>query len=323
MPQTALVKCELFQVRQIFSLLGFSGLISVGGICKIVANVRKSDIVHISYAREIIPLLAAVVAILFGKRIIIQPHGMMTARKSYINSLVDIVALPVLRRADSIISLTKRETSDIRELTGVGENMCFELGNPLPTGLSIKMNACEGRGVQALFLSRLHPRKRLRDFIGAAQIAAANGWVDQYRVVGPDEGDLNQIEQAACRNLHYEGAIGGDKVADRVDQCDVFVMVSENEPWGNVLATALALGKPVVVTKSSAIASSVSSFNAGIVVDDRNPAAVADAVHRILSDTALYSKLAFGANRYSSEHLLPEAQQKNLLRAYARVGKML
>lgn len=302
------------KVYPIFPRMGFSALLSGGMIFSIIREVRKADAVHISYAREAVPLLATFVALCLGKLTILQPHGMMTSRASAVNRVVDLIALPMLRRANTVVSLTSQESNDLISLAGIEKSNIVQLGNPLPANLLDSECVSNTIPNQALFLSRLHPRKRLADYVEAARIAEREGWPDKYHVVGPDEGDLRQLRDEVPANLHYEGSLPGALVAERVRACSVFVMVSFKEPWGNVLAIALALGKPVVVTSSAAVAENIQSCNAGIVVADHSPGEIARAIHEITSNPIVYSQKASGAIKYADTFLSYSAQNRALSR---------
>jgi glycosyltransferase involved in cell wall biosynthesis len=61
-------------------------------------------------------------------------------------------------------------------------------------------------------------------------------------------------------------------------------LTSKDEPWGNVLVAAISLGKPVVVTASSALAEIVKKYDAGLVVADGDSTAISNAVHHLLEE---------------------------------------
>ena len=61
------------------------------------------------------------------------------------------------------------------------------------------------------------------------------------------------------------------------------MLTSEAEPWGNVLAIAVTLGVPVVLTASSALAGSLAGDPGVHVVPDGDADAIASAVHAAVS----------------------------------------
>jgi glycosyltransferase involved in cell wall biosynthesis len=131
----------------------------------------------------------------------------------------------------------------------------------------------------------LEPRKRVSDFVEARRIAHARGWDEVYEVVGPDQGDGDAVTAAVASTpgLLYRGAVQASEIDAILSTAGVFVLTSSNEPWGNVLVAALARNIPVVVTRSAALAEEIEQSRLGLVVPDKSPAAVAEAVHQILT----------------------------------------
>ena len=103
-------------------------------------------------------------------------------------------------------------------------------------------------------------------------------------------------------NVTYEGNIPGNTVARRVARSRVFVLPSLNEPWGNVLVTALSIGIPVVVTRSAALAHEIQDGGVGIVVPDCDGVAIANAVHEVISlAESDYDELATRCREFASK----------------------
>lgn len=321
-PKTTQIE-NLFVVRSLVPRLGFSGLFSIAAARAINLSIRRADVVHISFARELVPLYGTLIALLRRKRLILQPHGMLTSRVSKVNSLIDLVALPLLRRADKVVALTSVEERELIALAKLQSTSLTVLGNPLPDDVQPPGEPLVRVSDEVLFLARLHPRKRVGDFVDAAALAHEKNYRGRYLVVGPDGGDLGLVQRTNLPNLSYGGAVAGSAVTATVESCTIFALLSQNEPWGNVLTTALALGKPVIVTASSALAPAVSSFDAGIVVRDGDASEVADAVHALLTDDSAYSSKSKGALRLTREILTRDAQVEALDALYGNWGRTI
>jgi glycosyltransferase involved in cell wall biosynthesis len=65
---------------------------------------------------------------------------------------------------------------------------------------------------------------------------------------------------------------------------------------------ALASGTPVVATRAGGIAAVVQDGATGLLVAERDPRALADALDRLLSDAALSRSLGAAARRWVGEH---------------------
>jgi glycosyltransferase involved in cell wall biosynthesis len=264
----------------------FTGLLSLGILRRLRVEVANAQIVHIAFAREAIPIVALLIALVLGKRVVLQPHGMLTSRSSRMHDWVDLALRPFLRRADVWIALTDSEAEALMRRYRRTIRSIRVIDNPVPfTTTRAEVLRHTVRRRQALFVGRLHPRKRVEDFVAAAEIAHANGWADRYEIVGPDQGSLAGIVERIARlpHLEYEGPIRGEEVPTVIAESEVLVLPSENEPWGQTVAIALALGIACVITESAALAPRIRPYANVEVVPDGDPASIARAVHRMLA----------------------------------------
>jgi glycosyltransferase involved in cell wall biosynthesis len=89
-----------------------------------------------------------------------------------------------------------------------------------------------------------------------------------------------------------------------IARADVFALTSRYEGFGNVLVEAMACGVPVVATRSAGTSDIVRDGVDGVLVDRHEPAAVAAALERILSDDRLRRRMGdearIGAARFAA-----------------------
>jgi glycosyltransferase involved in cell wall biosynthesis len=135
------------------------------------------------------------------------------------------------------------------------------------------------RLVESLAILRhcFDPRARLRVVGGSA----SDRYVDALRGLVDDLGLADAVE--------LTGAVGDAVLRSYYQAADVYVSASEHEGFCVPVLEAWAHGMPVVARAAGALGETVGG--AGIVLDDADPAALAVAVHRVLSDGELATAL--------------------------------
>lgn len=120
---------------------------------------------------------------------------------------------------------------------------------------------------------------------------------------GPLDADLRQLAAtlgiAAC--IHFSGAQPQDVVRDRMGTATIFVLPSQVAADGNrdgipvALMEAMASGCPVVSTSVSGIPELIEDQRHGVLVPQRDPSALADAMQALLADAEMRRRLAVEA----------------------------
>lgn len=173
----------------------------------------------------------------------------------------------------------------------------------------------DGRGAPVVgFVGRLVPQKGPMDLIEAAPAirARADGASAGVRivVVGDDPYDDEETGYAAAvrasGDVDHVGRV--HDVASILHHLDVLVVPSRQEPFGTVVAEAMAAGTPVVATRVDGLPELVEDGVTGLLVDPGDPEALAAAVLRVLerrdamSTAAREAAQRFGADAYA-EHV--------------------
>jgi glycosyltransferase involved in cell wall biosynthesis len=92
------------------------------------------------------------------------------------------------------------------------------------------------------------------------------------------------------------GELSADKLEQRYDRTDVFVLATLRETYGMAVAEALAHGLPVVSTATGAIPALV-GIDAGLVVSPGDVQGLTRALARVIGDADLRARLTEGARR--------------------------
>ena len=174
---------------------------------------------------------------------------------------------------------------------------------------SVPMAKPSDTRIRVLTLARVHPRKGQLDTAQALALLPPELRAKViYQIGGKgDAGYLRRVEET-CRNagvaLDYLGEIT-DTLARTYQQCDIFAMTSRTLPksvegFGITYLEAGFHGKPVVGYRSGGAAEAVVDGETGLLVEEGNVPALAQALQRLLTDPVLCQRLGEGGRGHAA-----------------------
>jgi glycosyltransferase involved in cell wall biosynthesis len=159
-----------------------------------------------------------------------------------------------------------------------------------------------------LFLSRLHPKKGLTEFLLPAMARLSTS---AFLAIagGPDDhapGYEAEVRDTIRRlgltdRIALLGPVPPTQRWTLFDGADVFVLPSRSENFGIVVAEAMARGCPVLVTEGVQANEHVTRAGAGLVTPP-TVEAVGTGLNQLLSDPATRSEMGSRGRTYASEH---------------------
>lgn len=278
------VRLRLFPVRRILPS-GFSGLWSWRLQKFVAASAGAFDVVHVHLGRDLITAPVAWRAVRLHMTTVLQTHGMVMPDARIQSRIFDSIwTKPLLRKAHAVLHLTEDERLGLTQLVGPLRSLPISNGVPVPNEASDSNRY----NPDVLFLARLHPRKRVLDFAKAALLLSEKYPAARFSIVGPDEGELKQLEQFIVdHGLHeqviYEGTLPPGSSLKRFARSSIYVLPSVGEVFPMSLLEAMSVGTPCVITDDNGLASAIEEANAGIVTN-ANPASLASAIGDLLSN---------------------------------------
>lgn len=161
----------------------------------------------------------------------------------------------------------------------------------------------------------------LRHYKGVRHLIDALVEVDANLVIagdGPLRGDLETLAAASglADRILFLGEVEDATLWRLYKAAEVFVLPSDSraESYGLVLVEAMAMGVPVVSTEVGTSTSWVNRHGeTGLVVPPAEPAALADAVRRLLNDEELRSKMGQAARHRARTELLADTMIDRVL----------
>lgn len=152
---------------------------------------------------------------------------------------------------------------------------------------------------QILCVAAMHPKKNIPNLINACRILYRVRRDFNVNIVGEGKKMAEYAElvrQASLDNvIQFPGSRSKKEIARMMQESDFFVLPSKHEPFGCVLAEALACGLPVVATNVGGIPEVVDG-NSGILVESDNPQALSAAMNRMMDNPGIFDRKSISLN---------------------------
>lgn len=278
----------------------------------LAAHAAGYDVIHTHSLWNRHVAAAAGAARRAGVPYVVRPCGMLSGyswRRSWWKKRAYwwLVERNNVRRAAAVHATSPDEAADVRACGVTGPVYDIPIGidpaafdaPPRPGWLRDQCGAAAGERPIVLFLSRLHPKKGVTDFLLPAfarlrtpAFLAIAGGVDETT---PGYGDEVRATVERLGLADRVAILGAVQPADRwaaFDGAATFCLPSHSENFGVVVTEALARGCPVVVSEGTAAGVHAVAAGAGRSVR-LDPGAVAEALDGFLTDPS--SALAAGA----------------------------
>ncbi len=161
-----------------------------------------------------------------------------------------------------------------------------------------------GRPFRLLYVGRLSPEKGVGDLLRAVDYLHHEGGIT-LTVVG-DGVCYEELKRLDRENaVFFLGRVPwGSELFMIMQQHDVLVLPSYTEGLGLVLIEAMSQGTPVIGSRVGGIPELIADEETGLLVPPGDHRALAAAIRRLTSDSALYTKLSAAGLQVASENTL-------------------
>jgi glycosyltransferase involved in cell wall biosynthesis len=209
---------------------------------------------------------------------LLPAFGAGALRVLHVHDIVDRVPW-FWRRADLVLAASQAVAD---RLGGLDPHVVFapvdadppQAEAPWPTG----------NGPVIGFIGRIEPRKGPLDLVRAAPAIRRGAPGARLMVLGSDPyGSDPAYTEAVIASPEVEHHPWIDNAPGLMRHLDVLVLPSHREPFGTVLAEAMAVGTPVVATRVDGLPEVVSDGVTGRLVAPGDPDAIATAVLEVLA----------------------------------------
>lgn len=283
---------------------------------RVIADRLRAQPYDVVHAHWVLPngWAAASVAKRKGVPVVVTLHGSDVAMAERYRLLANLVrrtfgrVSAVTATSDDLRRRAVHLGADPRRATTTYLGVDTELFAPRPASTAIR----ERLGAQAgdllvVAVGRLAQVKGFEYLIEAA--AGLEGVA--VAIVGDGElrAELERLVRESPGRVLLTGGMSRDGVAEALAAADVVVVPSVVDDRGRVDATTstaletLAAGRPLIASKVGGIPEVVHDGENGLLVPQKDPAALADAIERLRADSGLGERLSRNAREFALERL--------------------
>jgi polysaccharide biosynthesis protein PslF len=240
----------------------------------------------------------------------------------------------VIAAADAVVTMTQTARSRLLDIYGTSPERVFVIPHGAADNRMAASPAPATGRPTVLTWGLLGPGKGIEHAIDAMAMLAGRGVAADYQVAGQTHPRVRDREGEAYRRalearvrtrnvadrVHFDGRFQPAGALARLIHAAAVVLLpydSLEQVTSGVLIEAVTAGKPVVST-CFPHAVELLSGGAGLLVDRQDPAGIAHALHRVLSEPELAARMS----RYSAD-LAPQLLWPSVARSYRKLASAL
>ncbi|MHC4597622.1 MAG: glycosyltransferase [Planctomycetota bacterium] len=238
--------------------------------------------------------------------------------------LLRLLAPASWRRADVFLTGSRHSENLLRKFNGADADVHVIPHGPMahaapPTAEAARERVRTAFGVDGPYLltvGTIEPRKNLSTLVRAVADLARKGALSHRLVVAGSPGwktrDVYRTVEAsgAASRVVFTGAVSDEDLVHLYAGADLFVFPSLYEGFGLPVLEAMALGVPVIVSRSSSLPEVVG--DGGILFDPGEAGELAASIERVLSDARLRADLVRRGKSQASRFGWEKAASKTL-----------
>jgi glycosyltransferase involved in cell wall biosynthesis len=266
---------------------------------------KRLDILHVHWP---FPhgLMALLPARLARVSIVSSCHGAEIAL-AVRNKLSTALLASCLRHSDAVTANSSHTANQIQKISGREAQV-------IPYGATVRIGqmACSQSNEMPLLLfsGRLIQRKGVNYLLSAMPLILAS---HQARLVITGDGHCRPEWEALSHKLgvadrvEFAGFVSNERLSELFRSCAIYVHPAiyddrgDTEGLGVVLIEALRNSKPVVASAVGGIVDVIKHEETGLLVPEKSPTAIADAVLRLLDDPGLARRLGDQGCAYAAQ----------------------
>jgi glycosyltransferase involved in cell wall biosynthesis len=285
----------------LFASSGRGALVTSPGLMRWVwENGARYDVIHVHALQNPVSSGVMRMARVRGRRFIVRTIGMLSEftfthrRRIAKRAWFALVDRPSLRGCSGLHFTTVGERDEA--LLRVARLGLPTFVVPPPFAGTLRRGPRSDAGLRLVFLGRIHPVKNLERLVGAWRRVTER--LPEAELVVAGDGDPSYVAElkatvhrlGIARSVSFPGFLHGDAKARLLATATASALLSHHENFGVAALETMAVGIPSVLSPTVHLAPFALAEGIGIVVDPRDDQAVADAIVRCLTDSALQAQ---------------------------------
>ena len=238
--------------------LSWGGIRRFTALCIQILDKERPDLVHINGIWSIDRWLMQREALKRGIKTFVMPHGMLEPwilNRHYWTKKLPALMLYERKALRKAVCLIATAESERKNMIGLHVNPDVDMvangidvsGIPMKDDWRIRK--------KILYVSRIHVKKGIEMLMDVA--VSMGERLQDYEIVIAGEGEPEYVrklkEKAAASglNVNFVGGVYGEKKWTTFQDADFFVLPTNSENFGYVIAESLACGTPVITTQGA------------------------------------------------------------------------
>jgi glycosyltransferase involved in cell wall biosynthesis len=315
------------------------GFFTPAAIRGVTRRLRQAEVLHLHGMWDPSHIQVAAAARKLGLPYVYSVHGMlddwsMAQRRLKKQIYLTLFGRKMLHAAAAVHCTAQAELDQARKWMPRSRGVVIPLiidvapfrDLPGPDPARAKFPQLESPLPLALFLSRLHYKKRIELLIHAADRLRRSGRECLVIIAGSGEARYEQQLKDLVSRLQlgdrvvFLGFVTGIEKISLYQAADVFVLPTSQENFGFVLFEALAAATPVVTTRGADTWPELEASGGAVIVDD-DPDALANATASILEDPARREAMGHAGRCWVLENLNDQAVVQRYEQLYSEAAR--
>ncbi len=220
--------------------------------------------------------------------------------------IIKYVQAWALKRASSVVFLTKYASEVIQKFTGPLKNISY-IPHGVGTNFHSEKHSKEfpdnlNEPIKCVYVSNVAPYKHQRHVIRAIKLLKEKGYDLSLELIGENKKYKNLIEDELIGVdwITMQGQIKQRDLPKSISRSDIFIFASSCENMPNTLVEGMAIGMPIACSDRGPMPEILE--DGGVYFDPEDEVSISKCIEKIITDREIREKIAARAKILSKKY---------------------